>query len=309
MTTIITMKEEEKEDSKKDSKEDSKIQSIVLSGGGPVGFSMYGALKESNKSGFWDLKNIETIYGTSVGAILGVIISLNYDWEILDDYLINRPWQQIFKFDMSNLINAIHQKGIYDINIMKDIFTPLFNGKDIPLDITMADYYEKTKIEFHFYTTEINNLETEYIDISHHTHPEWKLLDAVYASCCLPILFLPLQIGDEYYIDGGLYNNYPIQNSLDKHLIDESIFGITTEFNLSNKIDEKSNLFDYMVFIIHKILLKKVLNNKMPKIKNEIKISNSRNILLDIFNTASSKEERLNLINMGVKKWGEFKNL
>lgn len=298
MTTITEEEEEE-----------SRIKSIVLSGGGPAGFSMYGVLRESNKSGFWDLNNIETIYGTSVGTILGLIISLNYDWEILDNYIINRPWQQIFKFDMVYLISAIHKKGIYDINIIQDIFTPLFNGKDIPLDITMADYYEKTKIEFHFYTTEINNLETEYIDISHHTHPEWKLLDAVYASCCLPILFSPLQIEDKCYIDGGIYNNYPIQNSLDKYLSDEYIFGISIDFNLLNKIDEKSNIFDYMIFIMNKILFKLVLNkNEMHKIKNEIKILNSGNILLDIFNAASSKEERINLINIGVKKWEESMN-
>lgn len=47
-----------------------KIEHIVMSGGGIVGLSFYGILRESNKRGKWDINNIKTIYGTSVGSIL-----------------------------------------------------------------------------------------------------------------------------------------------------------------------------------------------------------------------------------------------
>jgi hypothetical protein len=84
-----------------------KIKYLVLSGGGSIGFSMYGILRESNKRGCWNIQNIEKIYATSVGTIIAVMISLNYDWDTLDDYLIYRPWQDIFKFDMYSFINSI----------------------------------------------------------------------------------------------------------------------------------------------------------------------------------------------------------
>lgn len=282
-----------------------KIKGIVLSGGGPIGFSMYGILRESNKNGFWKMDEIEQIYGTSVGAVIGLMISLKYDWDTLDEYLINRPWQNIFKFDMYSLINSIQKKGIFDKNILIQIFAPLFNGMDIPIDITMADFYEKTKIEHHFYTSEINESEIGIIDISHKSHPEWIVIDAVYASCCLPILFSPLQMGEKCYIDGGICNNYPIKNSIENGLEKDEIFGIGMEMNEKqlNKIEEKSTLFDYMVFILYKLMSKIVSNEKeILEIKYEIKIKNSGNLLYDILNATSSKEERIRLINSGCEE-------
>ncbi len=37
------------------------------------------------------------------------------------------------------------------------------------------------------------------------------LLPAVLASCCMPVIFKPVQIGEEFYIDGGLTNNLPVE--------------------------------------------------------------------------------------------------
>jgi predicted acylesterase/phospholipase RssA len=53
-----------------------------------------------NYSQWKNLENIKSIYGTSMGAIIGTILVLNYDWETIDDYLIKRPWNNIYKFDL-----------------------------------------------------------------------------------------------------------------------------------------------------------------------------------------------------------------
>ena len=52
------------------------IKHLVFSGGGPIGLISYGAAKQLNKKKFWEIENIETIYGTSVGAYMGTLISL-----------------------------------------------------------------------------------------------------------------------------------------------------------------------------------------------------------------------------------------
>ena len=52
----------------------SVITNIVISGGSVAGLTFYGALKESNKKKIWEYKNIESIYGTSFGSILGFLI-------------------------------------------------------------------------------------------------------------------------------------------------------------------------------------------------------------------------------------------
>jgi predicted acylesterase/phospholipase RssA len=76
------------------------IKHLVIAGGGPYAcYIYYGILKESQKQGLWDIKNIKSIYGTSAGAILAVLLSLKYSWETMDNYVIKRPWQNVFKFD------------------------------------------------------------------------------------------------------------------------------------------------------------------------------------------------------------------
>ena len=183
------------------------IKHIVISGGGHYGLTMYGILKESHKKDFWKYENIETLYGTSIGSVLCLLITLQYEWETLDKYFIDRPWNKVFDFDFHTIIEAFENQGIFNQNTMNQLIEPLFLGKDIPLDITLKEYYERTHIDFHITTSEVVSFKLNVL--SHKTHPEWKLLDAIYASCTIPIIFKPIITDDSCYIDGGLFSSYP----------------------------------------------------------------------------------------------------
>ena len=74
----------------------STIKHIVISGGGVDILSFYGALRETNKKGLWNISNIKSIYGTSAGSILSVALLLKYDWDILDNYIMAKK-KSIFK--------------------------------------------------------------------------------------------------------------------------------------------------------------------------------------------------------------------
>ena len=58
---------------------DFTIKHLVLSGGGVSGFTFYGILRETHRIGLWKLENIETMYGTSIGAVLSVMLALGYE--------------------------------------------------------------------------------------------------------------------------------------------------------------------------------------------------------------------------------------
>jgi predicted acylesterase/phospholipase RssA len=285
------------------------IKHIVLSGGGPIGFSMYSVLRESNQCHFWDRKDIQTIYATSIGAIIATILSLDYDWQTIDDYLIYRPWQNVFKVDLYSFIHAIQQKGVFDKTTIEKMFSPLFQGKDMSMNITMKEMYEKTGIELHFFSTEINHSD-DIVDISYHTHGEWRIIDAIYSSCCLPVLFSPFVIEDKCFMDGGIHNNYPLKQCIDSHQgEEENIFGICADISLESleKITEMSSLFDYLIHIIYKCIIRE--NAKTMggvSIKHEIKIPSSRNIMYDIYQTISLSEERIRMMKLGVDLWTEF---
>ncbi len=56
------------------------IKHLVLSGGGPVMIQLLASIQHLESTNFIDLKNIETIYGTSAGAIVAILICLKYEW-------------------------------------------------------------------------------------------------------------------------------------------------------------------------------------------------------------------------------------
>ena len=91
------------------------IKSIVVSGGGHSILTFYGILKESNKKNFWKLDQIESLYGTSAGSMLAIILALNIDWEVLDNYLINRPWHSVFNISASSILSIYNNFGIFSL--------------------------------------------------------------------------------------------------------------------------------------------------------------------------------------------------
>lgn len=218
-----------------ENKTDPIIKHLVVSGGAATGFAYYGALKELNQCGFWDIKNIESIYATSIGTYISVFIMLNYSWEMLDDFLIKRPWNQVFKFDLNVIFQSFAKGGVYDKTRIYETMSPILKGKDIPLDVTLRSFFDVTNIDFHLMTTDMDTFET--VDISHTTHPEWKLLDAIAASSCLPIFFEPFKYKNKTYLDGGIYLNNPIQKCIQDGKQNAEILGVFFKTNpICNKL-------------------------------------------------------------------------
>jgi NTE family protein len=284
--------------------ENQNIKHLVLAGGGTTGMTVYGILRESEKAGFWNIENIESIYGTSVGSMISVFVALKYDWDVLDDYIIKRPWQNVYKFDFREAFSALQNRGIFNIKIIEETFLPLFRGKDIDMNVTMKEFYDITKIEIHIFATEMNEFQN--IDISYKTHPEFKLIEAVYSSCCLPIIFSPLLIQDRCYIDGGILCNYPLSHCLNNVENSDEIFGMNIQFVSSNsKINSESSIFDYIFTLLNKIVANILFEKKKISIKHEIIINKVSTSLYEITSVAASSEERVKLIECGAKLWME----
>ena len=281
---------------------EKKIKHIVISGGGIAGFSFYGALRETEKNGLWNINDIQTMYGTSIGAIFTTIIALKYDWDILDDFLIKRPWHNVYQFDINKLFLTFQTKGIFNRDVIKETFLPLFKGKDISIDITLKEFYEITKIEMHYFSTNINRFLP--VDFSYKTHPDWKVIDAIYCSCALPVLLQPFIKDDGCYSDGGFFSNYPIDECIKNGADSDEILGITrcSVVNLDSlNITEHSSLLDYIMNIFFKVT-ESIFNNrkKITKIKYEIDVNAAPMSIYHIFFATSNIEERIRLIQVGV---------
>ena len=288
----------------------AEIKHIVLSGGGVTGLSFYGILRETHRNGLWKLENIQTIYGTSIGSVLAVILCLGYEWEILDAYFLKRPWQNLFKFDLYSVLNIFEKKGLFNIKIFEEMIGPLLCGMNIPVNITMIEFYEKTGIELHLFSTELNSIKS--VDFSHKTHPSWKMVDVMYCSSIIPVIFEPFIHTENNitncYVDGGFLMNYPLNNCISnidpEDYSPDQVLGINKLQNTTSiPVVNESTFFDYIMVafnVLFEIVLKHYQDNEPVKITHEFTIIDSAITLQSVLDTASSMEERERLIKIGV---------
>jgi len=246
------------------------IKHIVISGGGPTMIGSLGTIHHLVQEKLIDFQNIESIYGTSAGAIVGVLLCLNFDIETIYDYIIKRPWHQIFPISVQDILNAYTKKGIFDIKTIEKCFKPLFDAKDLSLEITLKDFYDYSKIELHVYSFEINDFKLE--DISYLTHPDLSLIQALHMSCSIPILVTPLCFDGKCYIDGGIVCNYPLKYCVESGKDPNEILGVKNQFdhNKTNRIDSESTLLDFIMNFLFKSIYSLSIDLNQQSVENEI---------------------------------------
>lgn len=276
------------------------IKHLVCSGGGLNGFVFYSVFKETQQRHIWDLKNIETYYGTSVGTIVGALILLANSWEDVDNYLIHRPWEHVFKFDLNILFESVDRRGIYNIQHIQSILSPFILAKDKTNDITMQEFYDLTGVEFHCILTEVHS-HTQ-IDVSYKTHPEWRLMDAIYASCALPVAFAPLLKDDKCYADGSIITNCAIKESIENGANPDEILAVYSVKNEENKtlINEDSSMFDYIGKIMKNIIHLRT-SHVYPDVKYAYKVPTISTDISSIHELSKDQDKRIELLNLGHK--------
>lgn len=272
------------------------VENIVINGGGTTIFNTYGALKQSNMDGIWSHDSVHSYYGTSAGGIMSVIMALQYSWDELDDFIIKRPWQNVWKINVLNTYDYYLNKGVYGIELYYDIFGPLFRGKDLELTITLKEFYEVSKKNIYLYAVKISTFEIT--EFSHLSHPDMKVLDALHATAALPILFKPAEYEGELYTDGGFLLNYPLAKcSADP----KRILGIRNAYTENNtNIHKVEGIFEYLSYILNMVVDK---NQCDPVVKPgyEILLNAGYIDYSSILRLANSQEEREALIHKGVE--------
>lgn len=285
------------------------IKHLVIAGGGPIGLQFLGALEYLNENDFWKIENIESIYATSIGTIIAAFICLKYDWETLNKYIIERPWHDAFKLNGKQIFDAFYNKGLYDKKLAEIVFKPLLEAKDLSLSITLKEFYEYTKIEFHLYTFELNKFET--VDISYKTHPDLLLMQAITMSSALPGIFMPTILDNGCYIDGGVMSNYPLTYCLKEHTNPDEILGITFFRSIqdetndgykNNIITDESSVLDFSIGFFINAMNYIYKNIKRDKIENQIECINDDNFLtLDVIQASiNSQQMRKEWIDKGI---------
>ena len=301
------------------------IKHLVISGGGPTGLLSYGAAKYLEQQKFWNIDNIESIYGTSIGALFGVILSLKHDWNTIDEYIIKCPWDALFQKNstFNDVLHIYTNKGFMSNDFFDIIMKPLLLAKDLSLDVTMKELYDFNKIEVHVMTVELNKFEL--INISYKTHPSLKVMDAIKMSCAFPIIFSPkIIVGShendnkeeddegknkkEYvnrvycYIDGGVMCNYPVNVCMEDQKCElDEILGFRNIWEKYNEtIDDDSSLLDFLKICVKQMIRKIENENSYIKIKNEVSCVSETIDYTSWFDLCSDESKRIHYIHRGM---------
>ena len=279
------------------------IKHLVIGGGGPNGFMFFGAMKYLKEKLFWNNDNIKSIYTTSAGSLIGTILSLNYNLHDIEEYILKRPWDKLQPIDPENILNIWNEKGIFDETFILDIINPLLKCVSLDININLKEFYEFNNIDLHIFTSKIKNGYFESIDLNHKTHPELELYKAITMSSAFPIVFKPIEYNGEYYIDGGLCNNFPLNFCLNETECDkDEILAI----NYSKKSDDENyvinnntNVINYTMKIIFN--MKYMISNEhnQEKIKNIITMKNDYDDFTNWKNSYSNEEHRKYLLDKG----------
>ena len=288
------------------------IKHLVISGGGPNILQLYGGLKYSHIKHVWCIDDIESIYATSAGSIVGLLLLLKIPFDDIDNYLINRPWDTIFNISGHSLLQLLKQTGIFNINSITEFLDPLLKSKQCNSTLTLKQLYDITKVNFVVFTSCLNDF--EYVSISHSTHPDMRVVEAIYSSISIPCLFEPLSYENKYYFDGGLFSNYPLDKRIESlkvesenNVIDtDEIMGVCGNKSNSDEIVDTtikpmSNIFEYFFEFIKKII-NKFDNSYKINIKYELKL-NFAPFTISVWNELiNSKDIREQNIQLPIEK-------
>jgi predicted acylesterase/phospholipase RssA len=283
------------------------IKHLVISGGGSIMLQMLGAIKCLEEKNFINFDEIKSIYGTSAGAIVGTLLCLKFDLDTINDYIIQRPWQELFKINVEQILNSYAKKGIFDVKIIEKCFKPLFDAKDISMNITLEEFYIYSTVELHFFTFEINEFQTE--DISYLTHPTLQLITAIQMTCGLPILVTPVFINNKCYIDGGIVCNYPLNYCIKKHqnINTDEILAFKIEYNqTNNNVNLDSTMLEFIMNFLFKLIYSLNTDRNQPNIKYEILCASDKMSIGALKNALYDINIRNNLFKLGTEIANDF---
>ena len=286
------------------------IKHLIISGGGPSGFLTYGAASHLAKKGFWSLPDIESIYGCSIGAYLGVVFSLGYEWAWLDDYFIKRPWEKVININAISFIEIFDNKGLIGDTFIIESLKPLLEAKDLSINITLQELYAFNNIDIHIYSTNLNAAFMDKVDISHTTHPTMTVIKALCMTTAFPFVFKPICEEEGCFIDGGLLNIYPLNDCIaqQKCLDKDEILAFKNIWVLDDvKIKADSTVIDFLVVLMRKMQKHIDTESEQEDIKNTVKcLVEDLDGIGSWISALSTEERRANLIEKGIEQGKMF---
>jgi NTE family protein len=226
---------------------------IVLSGGGAKGLVHIGALKVLEEAGM----PIDFIGGTSIGSIIGGLYSIGYKSDDIKSMVLSQDWQKLLTDKFPRRFFSAEEKQKegkyflpYPVNNGKfQLPLSLIQGQEIELLLTrlmgnardISDF-NKLPIPFFCVATDIENNHAVVLNSGY-------LPKAIRASMAIPTVFMPVNIDGKMLVDGGLSNNFPVDEI--KKMGADIIIGVDVSFDpyRGNNLNSLDRIIEQLLFI------------------------------------------------------------
>ena len=173
---------------------------VVMGGGAVKGLAHVGAWRAIRESGI----AVAGIIGTSTGAMIGAAIAGGRSLEEMEADARSLRRRDIVRLrPRALLFNGIRAASVFRGDVLLayvDRFLPKKSWEDlaIPLLVNAVDLATGEMLWF-----------------GHQADRGVTLVEAVYASCSLPVLFPPVKSGGRLLVDGGVQEMLPLQRAAD----------------------------------------------------------------------------------------------
>jgi len=204
------------------------LTNLVFKGGGVRGIAYLGALQVLDQYGL--LKDLKRVGGTSAGSLTALMLSMHMDTAEIAQTLAQIHFPDLLQElddeehhgivknllqDTACVMRFRNRFGWYANhkihNLLEQLVARGCNGNG---RATFADFWEMGHRNIYIIASNISRYRRELF--SYETTPQVAVADAALMSSSIPIFFEPVRfdgklIGSgDYYVDGGIYDNYPI---------------------------------------------------------------------------------------------------
>lgn len=289
---------------------------LALSGGGAKGLSHIGVLEALNDYGI----KIDYIAGTSSGSLVAGLYAAGFSpndilrmVNIYKDKIIDVDGKMGFKLFGMLLKKKISIKGFIKGNSLENILEHVLATKNVydigdvkmPLAISTVNLYTGEIVYF------INKQQTNRIcciqdEMEYDDKPSYinkgNLASIIRASCSVPGIFVPKEIDNNTYVDGGVRVNTP--TDVLRKMGADKVIAVTFDcnkkcnFSIDNVVGISSQAFNIMTH-----------NSNKTDVENadvNIRLCLNKVSLLDFNNSNYIAKRGYNIVARNIKKIKEI---
>jgi predicted acylesterase/phospholipase RssA len=186
---------------------DRVFHNMVLSGGSFKALCVIGCIRYLEEHEM--MKDIKTFVGTSAGSILCLLATLGMSSHNMETFIkLSITKDYIANLDINECFDILQSYGMNTGTIIERLIADVLMQTLGVGDITFLDLAKQTGKNLVVCVGNLTKEREEFWNVD--TTPNVSIIKAIRASCSLPLIFIPVWHKGDVYVDGGIYNHFPI---------------------------------------------------------------------------------------------------